>query len=93
MLNPHLQNQHADIWQLESAWDNAFTDRGWFKFHTELAKSLFPGFPKTEREGLLDWADGISLDQAYDLFEQGLSVELAAQELKLLMASEDGGMV
>jgi hypothetical protein len=93
MLNPHLENFHADTWQLESAWDSAFTDRGWSKFHDQLALLVFPDLPKTEREGLLDWADGVSLDSAYDLFEQGLRVKEAALEFKLLMAAADGGMI
>ena len=93
MFNQHLENFHADVWEMENAWDDAFTDRGWSKFHDQLALAVFPDQPKSEREGLLDWADGVSLDHAYELFEQRLSVEDAAYEFKLLMASEDGAML
>lgn len=94
MFNQHLENFHADVWEMENAWDDdLFMDYGWRTFHETLALKLFPDQPKSEREGLLDWADGVSLDHAYELFEQRLSVEAAAYEFKLLMASEDGAMI
>lgn len=94
MLNEHLQNFHADIWQLENAWNRS--DRGWSRFHDRLALALFPEQSQKRREDLMDSngdADGLSLDQAYDYWGQGLSVKEAAREFKLLMAAVDGEMV
>lgn len=94
MFNQHLENFHADTWQLENAWNGS--DRGWSKFHNQLALALFPEQSKKYREDLIDSdqrMDGLSLDQAYDYWEKGFSVEEAAMELKLLMAAVDGGMI
>ena len=94
MLNEHLQNFHADIWQLEKAWHGS--DQGWSRFHDQLALALFPEQSKKHREGLMDSdgpTDGLSLDQVYDYWKQGFSVEKAATEIKLLMAAVDGEMI
>jgi hypothetical protein len=94
MFNQHLENFHADTWQLENAWNGS--DQGWSKFYNQLALALFPEQSKKYREALMDSdqrIDGLSLDQAYDYWEQGFSVEQAATELRLLMAAVDGRMI
>ncbi len=94
MFNEHLQNFHADMWQLENAWHGS--DQGWSRFHDQLALALFPEQSKKHREGLMDSsmdADGLSLDQAYAYWKQGFSAEEAASELKLLMLAADGTMI
>ena len=94
MFNEHLENFHADVWQLENAGEGSY--QRWSRFHDQLALALFPEQSEKRRKDLMDSsmdADGLSLDQAYDYWEQGFSVEEAASELRLLMAAVDGGMI
>lgn len=94
MFNEHLENFHADVWELENAGEGSY--QRWSRFHDRLALALFPEQSQKRREDLMDSngdTDGLSLDQAYDYWEQGYSVEAAAMEIKLLMAAVDGEMV